>query len=151
MNFKSNRFLSMKLFCQALVALLFSSSIQPNYCLVKKLYNPIQSRATSMLHQVSFLAFISCACYYLEKPLGVAMYQSNSEQAFFSVFIVRNHVKLMDVINSHRVFSKGTVLCGRYQIWLGRSLGHCRPALPKGRKYQMVKTQTQSHDRRPVV
>ena len=34
---------------------------------------------------------------------------------------------------------------------LGRSLGHCRPALPKGRKYQMVKTQTQSQDRRPVV
>ena len=34
---------------------------------------------------------------------------------------------------------------------LGRSLGHCRPALPKGRKYQMVKTQTQSHVRRPVV
>ena len=27
---------------------------------------------------------------------------------------------------------------------------HCRPALPKGRKYQMVKTQTQSHVRRPV-
>ena len=34
---------------------------------------------------------------------------------------------------------------------LGRSLGNCRPALPKGRKYQMVKTQTQSHVRRPVV
>ena len=34
---------------------------------------------------------------------------------------------------------------------LGRSLGHCRPALPKGRKYQMVKTQTESHDRRPIV
>ena len=34
---------------------------------------------------------------------------------------------------------------------LGRSLGHCIPALPKVRKYQMVKTQTQSHDRRPVV
>ena len=34
---------------------------------------------------------------------------------------------------------------------LGRSLGHCRPALPKGRKYQMVKTQIQSHVRRPVV
>ena len=34
---------------------------------------------------------------------------------------------------------------------LGRSLRHCRPALPKGRKYQMVKAQTQSHDRRPVV
>ena len=34
---------------------------------------------------------------------------------------------------------------------LGRSLGHCRPALPKGREYQMVKTQTQNHVRRPVV
>ena len=34
---------------------------------------------------------------------------------------------------------------------LGRSLGDCRPALPKGRKYQMVKTQTESHVRRPVV
>ena len=34
---------------------------------------------------------------------------------------------------------------------LGRSLGHCRPALLKGRKYQMVKTQTESHIRRPVV
>ena len=34
---------------------------------------------------------------------------------------------------------------------LGRSLGVCRPALPKGRKYQMVKTQTESHDRRPIV
>ena len=34
---------------------------------------------------------------------------------------------------------------------LGRSLGNCRPALPKGQKYQMVKTQTESHDRRPIV
>ena len=34
---------------------------------------------------------------------------------------------------------------------LGRSLGDCRPALPKGRKYQMVKTQTESHVRRSVV
>ena len=30
-------------------------------------------------------------------------------------------------------------------------LGDCRAALRKGRKYQMVKTQTESHDRRPVV
>jgi hypothetical protein len=29
--------------------------------------------------------------------------------------------------------------------------GDCRPALPKGRMYQMVKTQTESHVRRPVV
>ena len=28
---------------------------------------------------------------------------------------------------------------------LGRSLGGCRPALLKGQKYQMVKTQTESH------
>ena len=34
---------------------------------------------------------------------------------------------------------------------LRRSLGDCRPALPKGRKYQLVKTQTESHVRRPVV
>ena len=34
---------------------------------------------------------------------------------------------------------------------LGRSLGDCRLALPKGRKYQLVKTQTESHVRRPVV
>ena len=34
---------------------------------------------------------------------------------------------------------------------LGRYLGDYRPALPKGRKYQMVKTQTESHNRRPIV
>ena len=34
---------------------------------------------------------------------------------------------------------------------LGGSLGDCRPALPKGRKYQMVKTQTESHDWKPIV
>ena len=28
---------------------------------------------------------------------------------------------------------------------LGRSLGDCRPVSPKGQKYQMVKTQTESH------
>ena len=28
---------------------------------------------------------------------------------------------------------------------LGRSLGDCRPAMPKGQKYQMVKTQTVPH------
>ena len=46
-----------------------------------------------------------------------------------------NHVKL------------GVSLRGRYFVvdtgyGLGRSLGDCRPALPKGRKYQMVKRQT---------
>ena len=35
--------------------------------------------------------------------------------------------------------------------WLGRSLGYCRPALPKGQKYQMVKTQIESHIGRPIV
>ena len=34
---------------------------------------------------------------------------------------------------------------------IGRSLGDCRPGLPKGWKYQMFKTQTESHVRRPVV
>ena len=52
-------------------------------------------------------------------------------------WIVRNHVELycaMDTGNG-----------------LGRSLGDCKPALPKGQKYQMVKKQTESHDRRPLV
>ena len=34
---------------------------------------------------------------------------------------------------------------------LGGSLGDFRPALPKSRKYQIVKTQTESHERRPIV
>ena len=38
-------------------------------------------------------------------------FNRNSNQTFL---IVRNHVKLMRVINSHRGFSKGTVLCGGY-------------------------------------
>ena len=34
---------------------------------------------------------------------------------------------------------------------LGRSLGDCRLALPEGLKYQMVKIQTESYVRRPIV
>ena len=34
---------------------------------------------------------------------------------------------------------------------LGGSFGDCRPALGKGQKYQMVKTQIESHDRGPIV
>ena len=34
---------------------------------------------------------------------------------------------------------------------LDRSLGDSRPALPKGQKYLMVKTQTESQVRGPVV
>ena len=34
---------------------------------------------------------------------------------------------------------------------LGRFLGDCRPASPKVGKYQMVKTQTESRDWRPIV
>ena len=45
-------------------------------------------------------------------------------------------------------FSHG---CGGYSYGLGRSLEDCRPALLKGQKYQMVKTQTESHVRRLVV
>ena len=33
---------------------------------------------------------------------------------------------------------------------LGRSLGDCRPVLPNGKKYQMVK-KTESHDWRPII
>ena len=57
---------------------------------------------------------------------------------------MRNHVKLGV---SPRILY-GVVDTG---YGLGGSLGDCRPSLPKGRKYQMVKTQTESHDRRPIV
>ena len=34
---------------------------------------------------------------------------------------------------------------------LGGSLGDCRPALPKGWKYQMVETKTESHVKVPIL
>ena len=34
---------------------------------------------------------------------------------------------------------------------LGRSLVDYRPALPESQKYQTVKTQTESHNMRPIV
>ena len=37
-------------------------------------------------------------------------------------------------------------LCGGYWLWAWQI-----SALPKGPKYQMVKTQTESHVRRPIV
>ena len=47
--------------------------------------------------------------------------------------IVRNHVKLgISLRVPYCVVDAG--------YGLGRSLEDCRPALPKGRKYQMVKT-----------
>ena len=49
--------------------------------------------------------------------------------------IVRNHIK--------RGVSPRILYCVVENGYgLGGSLGDCRPALPKGRKYQMVKTQT---------
>ena len=58
---------------------------------------------------------------------------------------MRNHVK-------PGVFTKDTLLCVVYTGYgLGGSLDDCRPALQKGRKYQMVKTQSESHNRRPIV
>ena len=59
-------------------------------------------------------------------------------------YIVRNHVKLG--------FSLRVLYCAVDTGYgLGRSLGDFRPALSKGQKSQMVKTQTESHDRRPIV
>ena len=51
-----------------------------------------------------------------------------------------------------RGFSLRILYCGEDTGYgLGKSLGDCKPALPKGRKYQMVKKKTESHDRRPIV
>ena len=69
---------------------------------------------------------------------------------------LRNHVKLKICsfvinFNSGGVFSKVLYCVVETGYILGRSLGDCRLALLEGRKYQMVKTQTESHVRRPVV
>ena len=51
---------------------------------------------------------------------------------------MRNHVKLgVSPRVLYCVVDTGYVL--------GRSLGDCRTALPKGPKYQMVKSQTEPH------
>ena len=61
-----------------------------------------------------------------------------------TIVVVRNHVKLgVSLRVPYCVVDDG--------YGLGRSLEDCRPALPKGWKYQMVKTQTESPVRRPVV
>ena len=58
--------------------------------------------------------------------------------------VVLNHVKLgVSLRVLHCVVDTGN--------GLDRSLGDCRPVLPKGRKYQMVQLQTKSHVERPVV
>ena len=48
--------------------------------------------------------------------LRTSMYVGNrhTESNSITSCLVRNHVKLMRVINSRRGFSKGTVLCGGY-------------------------------------
>ena len=69
---------------------------------------------------------------------------------------VHNQVKLeirSFVMNFNRwEFSLRVLYCVVDTVYgLGRSLGDSRPALQEGRKYQMVKTQTESRDRTPIV
>ena len=69
---------------------------------------------------------------------------------------VRNPVKLeirSFVMNfNSRGFSLRVLYCVVDTGYgLGRPLGDFRPTLTKGQKYQMVKTKTESHDRRPIV
>ena len=63
---------------------------------------------------------------------------------FYDIWFVRNHVKLG--VSPRILYCVVDTGYG-----LGGSLGDCRSALPKGRKYQMVKTQTESHDWRTIV
>ena len=90
--------------------------------------------------------------YSYSHLIGIWMHQTGiwvssvekGQRGNISFEVVRNHVKLgVSLRVLYCVVDTG--------YGLGRSLGDCRPALPKGRKYQMVKTQTESHDRRPVV
>ena len=68
---------------------------------------------------------------------------------------MRNHVELeiRSFVNSAAGgFSLRVLYCVVDTGYgLGRSLRDCRLALPEGPKYQMVKTKTESHDRRPIV
>ena len=69
---------------------------------------------------------------------------------------VRNHVKLEIHLFLMNFNSGGVSLRILHCVVdtgyeLGGYLGDCRPALPKGQKYQMVKTQTKSHIRRATV
>ena len=78
------------------------------------------------------------------KQLSLVVNKEGQRTMKMTIKIVRNHVKLG--------FSLRILYCVVDTGYgLGRSLGDCRPELPKGRKYQMVKTQTESHDRRPIV
>jgi len=61
-----------------------------------------------------------------------------------NILFVRNHLKLG--VSPRILYCVVDTGYG-----LGGSLGDCRPALPKGQKYQMVKTQAESHDWRPIV
>ena len=69
---------------------------------------------------------------------------------------MRNHITLEICLFVMNFNSGGVSLRILYCVvdtdyGFGGSLGDCRPVLLKGRKYQMVKTQTESHDRRPIV
>ena len=54
----------------------------------------------------------------------------------------------MDDFVFSSVFNIANMMCQLVQLG---TLGDCKPALPIGRKYKMVKTQTESYIRRPVV
>ena len=76
------------------------------------------------------------------------------QRGLSDILTVRNHVKLEIRSFVMNFNSEGFSLRILYCVvdtgyGLGRSLGDCRPALPKGRKYQMVKTE--SHNRWPIV
>jgi hypothetical protein len=66
--------------------------------------------------------------------------------------IMRNHVKLeihlfVMNFNSGGFSFQDTMLCSGYWLWAWQR----RHALPEGQKYQMVKTKSESHDRKPIV
>ena len=68
------------------------------------------------------------------------------------VWMDRIEVSSSCVITLNKGFSLRILYCAVDTGYgLGGSLGDCRSALPKGQKYQMVKTQTESHDWRPIV
>ena len=85
-----------------------------------------------------------CALEFKENLDYWQIDEEEMEGELYGVPNVRNHVQLG--VSLRELYCVVDTSYG-----LGRSLWDCRPALPKGQKYQMVKTQTESYVRRLVV
>ena len=71
----------------------------------------------SVLYLLGIIMTFSKGQLISKCPFGVFKWTKNQQNIFKDFCPVRNHVKLMRVINSRRGFSKGTVLWCGYWLW----------------------------------